>query len=187
MKATTLTTALESTWSLVWGTEEWSLAVTAKVKSLSCVRLFLTPWVLHSWDSPGKNAGVGYHFLLQGIFPIQGSNPGLPHCREILYHLSHHSKIGGNLGATHYNDSIPFSVMHVHHIYQIPNVLKVRIQYSRRKTVADVQICYEPLNYQTPVPGTHLRLIMTHRGTQANFRPIQEVPASLKMPHIKHL
>ena len=39
-------------------------------------------------DSPGKNTGVGYHALLQGIFPSQGSNPGLPHCRWILYHLS---------------------------------------------------------------------------------------------------
>ena len=40
--------------------------------------------------SPGKNTGVGYHFLLQGVFPTQGSNLGLPHCRQILYHLSHH-------------------------------------------------------------------------------------------------
>ena len=39
-------------------------------------------------DSPGKNAGVGYHALLQGIFPTQGSNPGLLHCRQILYQLS---------------------------------------------------------------------------------------------------
>ena len=39
-------------------------------------------------DSPGKNTGVGCHALLQGIFPTQGSNPGLPHCRWILYHLS---------------------------------------------------------------------------------------------------
>ena len=36
-------------------------------------------------DSPGKNTGVGCHALLQGIFPTQGSNPGLPHCRRILY------------------------------------------------------------------------------------------------------
>ena len=41
-------------------------------------------------DSPGKNTGVGCHALLQGIFPTQGSNPGLPHCRHILYHLSQH-------------------------------------------------------------------------------------------------
>ena len=40
-------------------------------------------------DSPGKNTGVGCHALIQGIFPTQGSNPGLPHCRQILYHLSH--------------------------------------------------------------------------------------------------
>ena len=38
-------------------------------------------------DSPGKNTGVGCHVLLQGIFLTQGSNPGLPHCRQILYHL----------------------------------------------------------------------------------------------------
>ena len=41
------------------------------------------------WDSPGKNTGVGSLSLLQGIFPTQGSNPGLPHCRQILYQLSH--------------------------------------------------------------------------------------------------
>ena len=38
-------------------------------------------------DSRGKNTGVGFHALLQGIFPTQGSNPGLQHCRQILYHL----------------------------------------------------------------------------------------------------
>ena len=36
-------------------------------------------------DSPGKNTGVGCHFLLQGIFPTQGSNLHLLHCRQILY------------------------------------------------------------------------------------------------------
>ena len=40
-------------------------------------------------DSPGKNTGVGCHALLQGIFPTQGLNPGLPHCRWILHCLSH--------------------------------------------------------------------------------------------------
>ena len=66
-----------------------------KVKSLSHVRLFATPWavactrLLHPWDFLGKSTGVGCHFLLQGIFPTQGSNPGLPDCRQTLYHLSH--------------------------------------------------------------------------------------------------
>ena len=40
-------------------------------------------------DSPGKNTGVGFHVLLQGIFPTQGSNLGLLHCRQILYCPSH--------------------------------------------------------------------------------------------------
>ena len=40
-------------------------------------------------DSPGKNTGIGCHALFQGIFPTQGSNTGLLHCRQILYHLSH--------------------------------------------------------------------------------------------------
>ena len=41
------------------------------------------------WNSPGKNTGVGCYFLLQGIFLTQRWNLGLPHCRQILYCLSH--------------------------------------------------------------------------------------------------
>ena len=41
------------------------------------------------WNSPGQNIGVGSLSLLQGVFPTQGSNPGLPYCRQTLYHLSH--------------------------------------------------------------------------------------------------
>ena len=49
-----------------------------KVKSLSHVQLFVTPWtiqwrILSPWDSPGQNTGVGSLSLLQGIFPTQGS------------------------------------------------------------------------------------------------------------------
>ena len=43
-------------------------------------------------ESPGKNTGVNCHALLQGIFPTQGSNPGFPHCRWILYQLSHQGR-----------------------------------------------------------------------------------------------
>ena len=41
------------------------------------------------WNSPGQNTGVGSLSLFQGILPTQGSNPGLPHCRRVLYQLSH--------------------------------------------------------------------------------------------------
>ena len=53
----------------------------------SCLTLVI-PWTVASqtsWDSPGKNTGVGCHFLLQGIFLIQELNLGLLHCRQILY------------------------------------------------------------------------------------------------------
>ena len=59
-------------------------------KSLSVLSDSLWPHGLCSpWNSLGQNTGVGSCFLLQGIFPTQGSNPGLPHCRQILYQLSH--------------------------------------------------------------------------------------------------
>ena len=50
---------------------------------------FVRPNGLYSpWNSD-QDTGVGSHSLLQGIFPTQGLNPGLPHCRQILYQLSH--------------------------------------------------------------------------------------------------
>ena len=73
------------------------------MKLLSCVWLFATPWtawstrLLHSWDFPGKSTGVDCHFLLQEIFPTQGSNPGLSRCRQTLYHLSHQGSLSSTL------------------------------------------------------------------------------------------
>ena len=54
--------------------------------SESCcrVQLFVTPWTYSLCNSPGKNTRVGSLSLLQGIFPTQGSNLGLPHCGQIL-------------------------------------------------------------------------------------------------------
>ena len=68
-----------------------SLEYSEWVKLLSRVRHFAAPWTVayRPWDFPGKNTGVGCHFLLRGIFPTQGSNPGLLHCRQTLYRLSH--------------------------------------------------------------------------------------------------
>ena len=69
----------------------FSTCVCVHAQSLNHVWLSVTPQtVAHQtplsgtllWDSPGKNTGVGCHFLLQGIFPTQGSNPGLLHCRQ---------------------------------------------------------------------------------------------------------
>ena len=59
-------------------------------QSHSVVSESLQPHELYSpWNSPGQNTGAANCSLLQGIFPAQGSNPGLPHCRRVLYQLSH--------------------------------------------------------------------------------------------------
>ena len=57
-------------------------------------------------DSPGKNTGVYCYALLQEIFPTQGSNPGLPHYRQILYCLSHQ-------GSPNYNELSPYTSQNV--------------------------------------------------------------------------
>ena len=78
----------------------WMVTVSMKLKdtcslgevseSSSVVSDSLPPYGLYSpWNSPGQNTGVGSLSLLQGIFSTQGLNPGLPHCRQIFYQLSH--------------------------------------------------------------------------------------------------
>ena len=67
-----------------------------KWKSLSRVRFFVGIGLYSPWNSPGQNIGVGSHSLLQGIFPTQGSNPGLLHCGQILYQLSHKGTVQYN-------------------------------------------------------------------------------------------
>ena len=63
-------------------------------KSHSVVSDSLRPHGLYSpWNSLGQNTGVGSLSLLQGIFSTQGSNPGLPHCRWIVYQLSHQGSL----------------------------------------------------------------------------------------------
>ena len=86
-------------WGLWWSvslgscnlTSEWcSLHDGTERESHSVVSDSLPSSELNSpWNSPGRNTGVGSLSLLQGIFPTQGSNPGLPHCRWILYQLNY--------------------------------------------------------------------------------------------------
>ena len=69
-----------------WPVREWMLVaqscLTLRPHGLQPTRL------LCPWDFAGKDAGVGCHFFLQGIFLTQGSNPGFLHCRQILYRLT---------------------------------------------------------------------------------------------------
>ena len=83
----------------------YHLAPPGKVKSRShsvvsvyCLYIY-TVCILYTYrlyslgNSPGQNTGVGSLSLLQRIFPTQGSNPGLPHCRGILYQLGHQGSL----------------------------------------------------------------------------------------------
>ena len=70
-------------WQASWAVLCSVLSNSLRPHGLQPIRL------LCPWDSPGKNTGLVCHFLLQGIFPTQGSNLGLLHCRQILYCLSH--------------------------------------------------------------------------------------------------
>ena len=83
-----------------WGCEEFEHWWKSKSGSHTVVSASLWPRglnparVLRPWDSPGKNTGVGCHSLLQGIFPTQGLNPGLPCCRQIFYCMRHQGSPG---------------------------------------------------------------------------------------------
>ena len=68
-----------SKWGQLIFTQKWKV----KVKSLSCVQLFSTPWIVAHGIFQARV--LGCHFLLQGIFLTQGSKLGLPHCRQRLY------------------------------------------------------------------------------------------------------
>ena len=72
-------------WAAVYGVAQSQ----TRLKRLSSSSSSSSSRLLCPRDSPGKNTGVGCHFLLQGIFPTQGLKPGLMNCRQILYHLSH--------------------------------------------------------------------------------------------------
>ena len=74
--------------------------------------------LLCPWNSPGKNTGVGCHYLFQEIFPTRGLNPCLLHCRQILYHLSHQASVV--IDALNLNDSVHILLTTLSHM-AIPN------------------------------------------------------------------
>ena len=79
----------------VFGTAFWHFLFLPCILSLSHVWLFATPWTV-AYQAPlsmgsfqARELEWGAIPFSRGLFPTQGSNPGLPHCRQMLYHLSH--------------------------------------------------------------------------------------------------
>ena len=86
-----------------WQRQLWKWSESCSVVSYS-----LRPHGLYSpRNSPGQNTGEGSLSLLQGIFPTQGSNPDVPHCRQILYQLSHKGSKGQISGKCSLITSVP--------------------------------------------------------------------------------
>ena len=72
----------------------WKAPLEKEMAAHFSILAWKIPWIMEPGRLPsmgfsGKDTGVGCHFLLQGIFLTQESNPGLLHCRQILYRLSH--------------------------------------------------------------------------------------------------
>ena len=96
----------------------------------SVVSYSLRPHGLYSpWNSPSQNTRVGSLSLLQGIFPSQGSNPGFPHCRWILYQLSHKgSPLKGWEAPKHNGNSFLF-IFKMNHLFTEPGADQIHIQF----------------------------------------------------------
>ena len=127
----------------------------------------LQPHGLYSpWNSPGQNSGVGSHSLLQWIFATQGSNPGFPHCRWILYQLSQEGSQQGQLTNTKDNSSSLGKLTSVSVPYT-PRVL-IHILKTAQKAFWTVKASVQLLH----IPGY---------GPAADQEPGVSVPAALTL------
>ena len=77
----------------IWKNNSYTMGHESESESRSVVSDSLRLHELYSpWNPPGQNTGMGSLSLLQAIFSTQGSNPGLSHCRQIFYQLSHQGR-----------------------------------------------------------------------------------------------
>ena len=129
--------------------------------SLSCLTLCNTmdcslPGCSVHGDSPGKNTALGFHALLQRIFPTQGSNPGLPYCRQILYCLSHWGRV--------VNKHIVRLYTHTHthtHAYYISSLNRIELREcptsAPQHRSTDLSEFCEKSSHHGPALSTELR------------------------------
>ena len=113
------------------------------------------------WDSLGKNTRVGCHALLQGIFPTQGLNPCLPHCRQILYCLSHQ---GSPIYMQTHSSSDSFPIQPLHY-----RVLSNTVLYNAAAAAKSLQSCLTLCNpIDGSPPGSPIPGILDRKSTRLN-------------------
>ena len=103
------------------------------------------------WNSPGQNTGVGSHSLLQGIFPMQGSNPGLLHCKWLLHQLSHK---GSSLKKVIFKDCYIRLCSLLEREQYTFNTSKVKCEFDFYKTFVNIGFHWKCIPQAFPV---HLR------------------------------
>ena len=160
-------------------------SVTVKVKvTQSCLTLCNPTDIYSQWNSPGQNTGVGSRSLLQGIFPTQGSNPVLPHCREILYQLSYQG--GQNCSKQYYLNLDYFHLQLSYLVIYVMQIFSSNINYlyERQRIDAFELWCWRRL---LRVPWT------TRRSNQSILKEIspgcsfEGLILKLKLQYLGHL
>ena len=113
-----------------------------KWKLLIRVQLFATPCTFWDspWNSPGQNTGVGSRSLLQGIFPKQGSNPGLLHCRWILYWVSHQESLRLQFLPAHQYSLNPTNLMELNICKNVKRKPKFKISFNGKRAATKKEI-----------------------------------------------
>ena len=143
--------------------QTYSLPQMLVAQSCPTLRNHMVARLLWPQNSPGKNTEVGCHFLLQGIFPTQESNLGLPHCGQILHHLSQkESPISLPRPFFNYQPYQPFSMPRNRssHVLLMPGW--VMVPRAEDNVVSNTFQCLS-----APHPGPRPKRLLSQRGGSA--------------------
>ena len=130
--------------------------------------------LLWPWNSPGKNTGVDSHSLLQGIFLTQGSNPGLPSCRQILYCLSYQGSPGGCPFSNKREQTLEIRAMCETESQATPN--------ARPRELEDIIVCGQGGGWLWQESGGDTNGLRHPWGLQTHLKPETASPALSQGP-----